>query len=712
MATDNKSSILVDELVPEFLDTEGPKFKAFMRAYYEWLETTNQITDRSKNLLKYGDIDTTDDEFIKYFQREVLADFPEDVLADKALLISRIKDLYRSKGSEQAYQMLFRMLYDDEVDFYYPGEDILRVSDGRWVQEQSLRLSAPFTGNLFNIGGRNVVGDSSGATAKVDRVVATTEQGIQVFEIFLININGVFQDREIVRTTDNVLSGRILSSVGPLQNVDINFGGSEHRVGDRVRFTSASGSGANGQVLTVNDTSITPVIINGGSGYTTNAVISFIGGSGTGAEFQINSISNTETIQTFDDTISDLSSTRIDANTYITSNTGDISANLAIANSSTVLSAALGTTNTLVGTIASMSAVERGSGYSVVPTVTVRQDNIADQLLPDGLGGIKGFNAQIVANNIGGSIETVLVDNSGALYSRIENVTVSNLTRSATDATGSALISGIVSYNGNYTDTKGFLSWNNKLQDNYYYQQFAYVLRSKQSINTYREIVKKLLHPAGTNVFADLLIESNAQIQFTANTYIYYSIEFAVADSIVSTSNVGQPSITPTLSPTSVISTLGTGDPQINMQVDSPSIGSTALFGTLESLLNIGGANLISVDSTLVIPSNLQVLLVGPGTISNFNANNIGDLSASQIDDYDSITIDALPGNKIFDGIGTSFDTQLSPGSQIIFTDSGEEFTLNVSSIDDANTLAVSSNVAYANGSLAIVSNTTYFYTS
>ena len=50
MTTNNKSSILVDELLPEFLDTEGPKFKAFMRAYYEWLETSNQVTDRSKNL--------------------------------------------------------------------------------------------------------------------------------------------------------------------------------------------------------------------------------------------------------------------------------------------------------------------------------------------------------------------------------------------------------------------------------------------------------------------------------------------------------------------------------------------------------------------------------------------------------------------------------------------------------------------------------------
>jgi hypothetical protein len=712
MATDNKSSILIDDIIPEFLDTEGPKFKAFMRAYYEWLETTNQITDRSKNLLKYGDIDTTDNEFIKYFQREVLADFPEDVLANKALLVTRIKDLYRSKGSEQAYKMLFRLLYDDEVDFYYPGEDILRVSDGRWVKEQALRLSAPFTGSLYDIGGKNVTGATSGATAKVNRVTATLEQGIEVFEIFLTNVVGTFQDREIVRTTDNVISGRIISSVGPLQGVDIQFGGSKHRVGDRVRIISSSGSGANGAVTTVEGSSIVPVLVDGGSGYTTDATVTLIGGSGSGAIFQVDSINNTETITTYDDTISDLSGTRIDANTFITSNTGTLSANLAIANSSTVLSAALGTSNTTVGTIASMSATERGSGYSILPSVSVRQDNIADQEIPDGSGGIKGFNAVVTANSVGGSITGVNVDNAGSRYNRTELLTIQNLTRSATNATGSPLITGVIDYDGKYTDTKGFISWNNKLQDNYYYQQFAYVLRSKQSMNTYREIVKKLLHPAGTNVFADLMIESNAALEFSANTYIFYSIEFAALNSITSTASVGTPTVTPTLSPTAIAPTAAFGTHQLDMFIDTSSITTTANVSNPEILLSVGGAELISITSTLSIPVDHQVLAVGPGTISNFIANNISDLSADQIDDYDALTISTLPGNKIYDGIGTSFDTQLSPGSQIIFTSEGEEFTLNVSSIDDANTLAVTANATYANGDLAVISGLTYFYTS
>lgn len=711
MATDNKSSILVDELLPEFLDTEGPKFKAFMRAYYEWLETSGQITDRSKNLLNYNDIDNTDQEFIKYFQREVMADFPEEVITNKALLISRIKELYRSKGSEQAYKFLFRILYDDEIDFYYPGQDMLRVSDGRWVQETSLRLGAPLAGNLYDMDGQNITGSISGATAKVNRIIATLELGIEVFEVFLINIRGTFQDTETV-TTDAGLSGTIISSVGPLQNVIMEFGGSEHRVGDRLSYVTVSGTGANGAVLTVDDSTIIPTLIDGGSGYTTGATITLIGGDGTGAEFQIDGISNTEVIPIYNDTISDLSGTLINANTYITSNTGSISANLAIANSSTTLSAALGTSNTTVGTISSLSAVTRGSGYTIVPAVSIREDDIADQNLPDGSGGIKGFNANAIATNRGGSIASVSVENAGTNYNRIEPISIVNLTRAAQNAEGAPRVTGIVNYDGKYTDTKGFVSWNNKLQDNYYYQQFSYVLRTDQSLDTYREIVKSVLHPAGVNLFADLRIESNAAISFSANTYVFYSIEFAILDSIASTVQFGTPTVTPTIampsiSSTSVVST----DHAFTFEFDVPSIASTLVVPSPELAVAFNDIN-IPTTTAIGTPTVLQN---GTGTVSNFFANTIVDLSAEQVSDYDGITINALPGNKIFDGISTSFTSQLAQGSSIILSNvngTGEEITLTVGSIDDANTLAVTANVAYSNGDLVLISGSTFLYSA
>ena len=99
MATDNKTSVLVENLLPDFLDTEGPKFQTFVKAYYEWMETTGQMTEQSKNILNNQDIDLAAEEFLTYFKREILSDFPEDILADKRLVYKKIKDLSNSTGN-------------------------------------------------------------------------------------------------------------------------------------------------------------------------------------------------------------------------------------------------------------------------------------------------------------------------------------------------------------------------------------------------------------------------------------------------------------------------------------------------------------------------------------------------------------------------------------------------------------------------------------
>src|ERR1019366_7355260 len=40
-------------------------------------------------------------------------------------------------------QFLFRALYNKEADVYYPKENILKVSDGKWNAPQGFRLSIP-----------------------------------------------------------------------------------------------------------------------------------------------------------------------------------------------------------------------------------------------------------------------------------------------------------------------------------------------------------------------------------------------------------------------------------------------------------------------------------------------------------------------------------------------------------------------------------------
>jgi hypothetical protein len=62
-----------------------------------------------------------------------------------------------------------------------------------------------------------------------------------------------------------------------------------------------------------------------------------------------------------------------------------------------------------------------------------------------------------------------------------------------------------------YTSNDGFLSDTKYLQDSYYYQSFSYVIKTGQGLSTWRDYVKKILHPAGFRFFGEILIQSTAK---------------------------------------------------------------------------------------------------------------------------------------------------------------------------------------------------------
>jgi 6-pyruvoyl-tetrahydropterin synthase len=63
----------------------------------------------------------------------------------------------------------------------------------------------------------------------------------------------------------------------------------------------------------------------------------------------------------------------------------------------------------------------------------------------------------------------------------------------------------IVSYGGEHTDNKGFVSDSNYLQ-NKYYQKYSYVVKSNVVSDSYKSIIKGALHPAGLIEFDELVI--------------------------------------------------------------------------------------------------------------------------------------------------------------------------------------------------------------
>ena len=522
MAIQKKDSTLVKNQLPDFIREDAPLFKNFVEGYYEFLEQSNNVLEVSRKLESYQDIDTSVDKYIEYIKRELLPSFPETLNADQKLLVKRAKDFYRSRGSEKSYQLLFRALYNEDITIYDPGVNILRASDGRWVQENSIRVGDPRLGNTDVLLGQSITGINSGATAKVERIIQTNESGFLVKEMFLSNVKGTFQDLERVKNSGNTVNATIYNITGPLVTVNLVNRGAGYSLGDSVTYNSPVAlTPGSGIVTSTTDLSAVQITLaNGGSGYFANTPITVTANaasSGTGAAAYIQSLKNTETIKLNLEKISLLkdvplnvtgstsNSTTNTAFAALGGNTASLNANLAQANCFSTFNAALTFANVTMGTINAIYQTSFGSDYNPAPSVTALNDVIAELEIDDGAGGLKGQNAVFTIQYKPGSIRTVSVAEAGSGFNKYELLTVNNNDRTPTaNATGTASITGLRSYDGKYIDTKGFLSWNNRLQDNFFYQVYSYVIRSNNMVRKYRQFVKDLVHPAGTKLFGEV----------------------------------------------------------------------------------------------------------------------------------------------------------------------------------------------------------------
>lgn len=219
MATDKKTSVLVAEQLPDFVLEEGPKLQRFLEAYYEFMEQNSGAIDGTKNILSYQDIDTTTDSFLRFFREEIYKNVPDSALIDKRLLAKHIREMYRNKGTEKSYKFLFRALYNEDVDFTYPGDFMLRTSDGRWTEEKYLRVTGLSEVNAGAIEGQIITGNSSSAYARVEKVDQVVEGGTLITELYLGSIVGTFSNTEVITSDVTSTNAQITVTGGPALQV-------------------------------------------------------------------------------------------------------------------------------------------------------------------------------------------------------------------------------------------------------------------------------------------------------------------------------------------------------------------------------------------------------------------------------------------------------------------------------------------------------------
>ena len=277
------------------MQTDYRKLVLFIKAYYEWMEQQGNPGYVLSKLDTIWDSDRSLDEFYSHFKNTYLVSFPE-LLAinaggkspNKNLLLKKIRDFYGNKGTESAYKFLFRLLYDSDLEFYYPKNDILKASDGVWVEPRSVKTTSTNRSALFN--GKNgqllqYNGSSLVASAFIDSVVQYSFNGLPVTEFFITNISGDFQpNAEVKIQKDSSEWSEVAYSV--LGDFFVELPGSGYRVGDSVNVVS-DGIGFSAQVeQTGLAGSIKRIgIVNSGFNYSGDVVVNIF--SDTGAQSAI-----------------------------------------------------------------------------------------------------------------------------------------------------------------------------------------------------------------------------------------------------------------------------------------------------------------------------------------------------------------------------------------------------------------------------------------
>ena len=194
MNIEKNIEIFIEDHFPAHFRREGPLLVKFMEYYYEWMVQNSNPVGAIRDLTTLSDPDEIADEFLIFLRKEFMSSLPVNLQVDQRLLLKNILNFYQSRGSESSYRLLFRILYNAEINLYYPGDDILRASDGRWTIERYLEVEE-LTSDAQSIA--IIQGKESKAKARIDRIEEFYDDDSVIQKrIYLTNVEGTFQSGE------------------------------------------------------------------------------------------------------------------------------------------------------------------------------------------------------------------------------------------------------------------------------------------------------------------------------------------------------------------------------------------------------------------------------------------------------------------------------------------------------------------------------------
>lgn len=490
---DRISSIVASQL-PEHIRSSYPTFVKFIEYYYKFLEQDQGAYEIVQNAKSYLDIDQTVDSFVDYFLKNYATDFTRLSSLDNSILIKRIKDLYESKGSELSFQLLFRILYNEDIEIRYPYENVLRPSDGIWDQKISVHVKKVSGNvNLFKTRIATYKKDGIKYDLSVSRLKVLDDDYCELFletryntipfevdnPVYIYDTDGTILYEGTVASTATdyfLIQAGLGFKVG--QIFTINFGKS---VGMLIKITEVD---SNGSIVSIQ-------IVNYGYGYEGEFIIELHNDLSFGVSSSLFLTKTNGFVDTL--TVSRMQEVT-DPERYFESDYVRYFVSLSIPY---------------------MEINEGSNRYFSDNTYT--SFNIT-------------YSDDIYQNYVADSVESFVDDDTkvGGDFDASDTPEIA-LVQFSLDA--------IAKYPGQYISYRGFVSeFDVRIQDNQLYQPFAYQIQTSIDIETFYDTVKKLVHQAGTNLFSNKILynvidlSGDIESDIRSNVFIELHDSFAVND--------------------------------------------------------------------------------------------------------------------------------------------------------------------------------------
>jgi len=491
-----------------------------------------------QDLTNFRDPDKVISNFLSKFRDEFLKTIPENLAIglDKRNLIKNIKSMYQLKGTQAGHELFFRILFNQVSETFYPRTQMLRVSDGQWDTQKVLRAITT-VGDSTNLVGRKITGSNTAATAIIESIKKFIIGNKEVSE-FVLNINsmtGTFSiGEEITGTASDTDDFFIKSTITGIPGLKtITNDGNLYSTGD---FLTVSGGGV-GADIAISDIGSGPVseiiIDNAGTGYSVGDRLVFdnTGTEGVNAEGFVSVVNGG--IAAEDGTSAE--------HILMESETGRGDQ---YSGSKIVME---GATNSDLNDITDIFLINKGSGYTTLPKVSITSSGSNANVLAHGtdIGRVIGlktnelgegyqnsptpaikfrncllltnksgnFNANdIITGGTSGATGKLASYDSDTQVLKVKDLNTNfilNETITSTSSGSATVIRldvasatvdvvSVADTDGKFLNEDGYVSEQTmKVQDSKYYQDFSYVLKVGQSINDWRDSFKKTMHTAG-----------------------------------------------------------------------------------------------------------------------------------------------------------------------------------------------------------------------